>query len=264
MEDIYSLRPPEQAERFRALFEYLDQQYMDLVADYHLLVPPWSLQTLIDRFNRTDRLAGFKLVRSALLDTCILAITKLLMDGDDTNPSLLTMVRPFLKGNRQKRAELLQILEFDYSDWARRISPEERKNNSEAVIKMLEEVGEKRALACRKEFWERVEAIAEDWPKLMRASEKLVPVRNKWIAHFEVEYDPNAKKYEPIKLPSLRDVYLTIEEVVPTITDTVSHLAGLFKNLDISTEQFAAFAKRDAFAFWEISDDSSQLRGPDQ
>jgi hypothetical protein len=38
MEDIYSLPPSEQAERFRALFKYLDQQYINLVAFYHLLV----------------------------------------------------------------------------------------------------------------------------------------------------------------------------------------------------------------------------------
>jgi hypothetical protein len=145
VENIYSLPPSEQAERFRALFKYLDQQYMDLVAFYHLLAPPWQLQTLIDRFNGTVRLSGFKLVRSALLDTCILAITKLLVDGDDTNPSLLTMVRPFLQGNRQKRGELLQILEFDYSDWARRIGPEERKTNPEWAIKLFEEEGERHA-----------------------------------------------------------------------------------------------------------------------
>ena len=43
----------EQAERFRALFNYLDQQYMHLVATYHLLGPPWTDQTLIDRFDET-------------------------------------------------------------------------------------------------------------------------------------------------------------------------------------------------------------------
>lgn len=254
MQDIYSLPPSEQAERFRALFKYLDQQYMDLVAFYHLLVLPWRNQPLIDRLNGTRRLAGFKMMRSALLDTSILAITKLLVDGDDTNPSLLTMVRPFLKGNRQKRAELLQILEFDYSDWARRISAEERSSNPEWAIKMFEQEGQRHAEACRKEFWERADAIASDWPKLMKASEKFTRVRNKWIAHFEVEYDSKTKEYKPVDLPSLREVYLTIEEIVPTITETVSHLAGLLKNLDISTEQFADCAHRDAFAFWEITE----------
>ena len=59
MKDIYSLPPAEQPERFRALFEYLDQQYMELVANYHLMVVPWSNQTVIDRFNRTRCVQGF-------------------------------------------------------------------------------------------------------------------------------------------------------------------------------------------------------------
>jgi hypothetical protein len=101
MEDIYSLPVREQSLRFRALFEYLERQYMDLVANYHLMVVPWSNQSVIDRFKETSRAQGFLLVRSSLLDTCILGITKLLLDGEDTNPSLLTLVRPFLPGNRQ-------------------------------------------------------------------------------------------------------------------------------------------------------------------
>jgi hypothetical protein len=197
------------------------------------------------------------MVRSALLDTCILTITKLLVDSDDTNPSLHTMVRPFLKGNRQKRAELLQILEFDYSDWARRISAEERKTNPDWAIKMFEEEGERHAEACRKEFWKRADAIAADWPALTRAAGKFIPVRNKWIAHFELVYDPSAKEYKPVDLPSLQDVYFTIEAIVPTITGIISHLAGLFENLALSTDQFAEFAKRDASAFWEISESAT-------
>jgi hypothetical protein len=59
-------------------------------------------------------------------------------------------------------------------------------------------------------------------------------------------------------VPSLQNVYFTIEAIVPTITETVSHLAGLFGNLDISTDQFAEFAKRGASAFSEISESATQ------
>ena len=48
MENIYSIPPSEQAERCRALFKYLDRQCMKLVATYCMLVPSWTLQTLID------------------------------------------------------------------------------------------------------------------------------------------------------------------------------------------------------------------------
>jgi len=253
VENIFSLPPSEQAERFRALFEYLDEQYMRLVQYYQMLVHPWANQTLIARFNKTERARGFEMIRASLLDTCILAITKLLLDGEDTNPSLLTLVRPFLVGNRSRRAEFLQILEHDYSDWHRHISPQERQNNPEWLIKAMEEQNEKDAEACRREFWERSDAIAADWPKLAQAADKIRPVRNQWVAHFEVEYDSSNKKYKPVDLPSLFTVYRTIEEVVPIITESVSHLAGLFKGLDIGTDQLVQLAKQDATAFWEIS-----------
>jgi hypothetical protein len=116
MKEIRLLPAAEQAEHFRALFKYLEEQYMDLVENYHLMILPWAHQTLIDRCNKTNRAHGLELVRDSLLDTCILSITKLLLDGDDTNPSLLTMARPFLRGNREKYAELLKILESDYAD----------------------------------------------------------------------------------------------------------------------------------------------------
>jgi hypothetical protein len=63
------------------------------------------------------------MVRSALLDSCIVMIYKLLIDGEDTNPSLRTMVRPFLPRNREKCSELLAILEHDYSDRHTHVSP---------------------------------------------------------------------------------------------------------------------------------------------
>jgi hypothetical protein len=123
---------------------------------------------------------------------------------------------------------------------------------STIVIKALEEQNEKDAEARRKEFWERADAIAADWPKLAQAGDKIRPVRNQWVAHFEVEYDAATKEYKAVDLPSLLSVYQTIGEVVPIITESVSHLAGLLKGLDISTDQFAELAERDALAFWEI------------
>jgi hypothetical protein len=254
VQKIYELPPTEQAERFRALFEYLDRQHMDLVSNYHLMVIPWTRQPVIDRFNKTARGPGFKLVRASLLDTCILAITRLLLDGDDSNPSLCTMMRPFLRRNREKRAELLQILEQDYSDWHRRISPEERRNEPEWAIKMFEEQDEKDAQACRKEFRERADAVAEDWPQLKKASAIFAPVRNKWLAHLELEYDAGTKESTTVQLPSIPEVYVGIQAVVPTITKSVSHLARLFKkNLSITPpEQSVSLAKQRAAAFWEI------------
>lgn len=63
------------------------------------------------------------------------------------------MVRPFLQGNRQKRAVLLQILEHDYSEWHTRISEQQRQTLPDWAVKAFEEQGKKDAEASRKEFW---------------------------------------------------------------------------------------------------------------
>ena len=255
-EGIFSLPPVEQAERFRALFNYLDLQYRQLVAIYHLLVPPWTDQTLIDRFNQTSNQQGFQLVRSALLDSCILMIYKLLTDGEDTNPSLRTMVRPFLHGNPEKCAELLEILEHDYSDVHTPVSLQEPETAPDWVVKALAERDKEHARACREEFRERADLIASDWPKLEQASHTINRVRSRWTAHLEVEYDSTIKEYRPVDRTSLLEVYQTVQKIVPVITESVSHLALLLKGLDTNSRQWEEIAKREALNFWQISDPS--------
>ena len=104
-------------------------QHTYLIEIHHMLMPPWSIQAVVEQYNKTDRAPGFALARRSLLDSCILAITKLLLDGDGTDASLLTMVRPFLAANRPRHAELLRILERDYSAFQTVISPEQAKND---------------------------------------------------------------------------------------------------------------------------------------
>ena len=108
--------------------------------------------------------------------------------------------------------------------------------------------------ACRDEFWERADLIASDWPKLEQASHTINRVRSQWTAHLEVEYDSTIKEYRPVDQTSLLEVYQTVEKVVPVITESVSHLAGLLKGLDINPGQWEEIAKREALDFWQISD----------
>jgi AbiU2 len=217
MKDIFPLQPVQQVERFRALFNYLDLQYRQLVVVYKLLVPPWSEQALIDHFTQTSSQQAFQLVRSALLDSCILIIYKLLTDGEGTNPSLRTMVRPFLHGNREKCSELLEILEHDYSDGHTYVSQQESETAPDWVIKALEERDKEHVKACREKFWERADLIASDWPKLEQASHTINRVRSRCTAHLEVEYDSTIKEYRPVDQTSLLEVYQTVQKVVPIV-----------------------------------------------
>jgi hypothetical protein len=122
------------------------------------------------------------------------------------------------------------------------------------VIKALEEKDKEHAEACREEFREGANLIASDWSKLRRASDTVSDVRSRWTAHLEVEYESTTKSYRIVDLTSLRQVYLTVQNVMPIITESVSHLAGLLKRLDINSRQWEEIAKREALNFWQISD----------
>jgi hypothetical protein len=215
--DIYTLPVPEQLDRVRGLVEILDHECEMLVRSFEMLVPAATDADLIARFRMTEGSWGFGLIRMQLIERCVLSIYKLLADGDDTNPSLLTLVRPFLRGNRERYAELLEILRSDYSDWHKTISEQERRTRPAWEIAMFEQAGEEDAKKARAEFDQRAEAVAADWPKL--------------------EYDPVTKKYNTVSLPSVNEVYGTIARVVPIITDSAMHLLGLFRNLSIDPEE---------------------------
>ena len=251
--DIYTLPIPEQLDRVRGLVEFLDHEWEMLVRSFEMLVPAATDADLIARFHMTEGSWGFGLIKLQLIERCVLSIYKLLADGDDTNPSLLTLVRPFLRGNRKRYAELLEILRSDYSDWHKTISEEERRTRPAWEIAMFEQADEEDAAKARAEFDERADAIAADWPRLVEVSNIIAPVRGKWVAHRELEYDPVTKKYKTVPLPSVNEVYGTIARVVPIITDSVMHLLGLFRNLAIDPEDVRNFAKRDAAAFWRLT-----------
>jgi AbiU2 len=106
----------EQISEFQELFDHLDASYMDLVADFYMLKPMFTDESLQGRFTH-NRAHGFLLIANALQTECILAVSRLLNDGQANNPSLRTIIRPFLRRNRERYAELLIRLESKYSDW---------------------------------------------------------------------------------------------------------------------------------------------------
>ena len=73
-----------------------------------------------------------------------------------------------------------------------------------------------------KKFWERANLIASDWAKLQRASDTISDVRSRCTAQLEVEYESTTKSYRIVDLTSLRQVYLTVQNVMPIITESLS------------------------------------------
>jgi hypothetical protein len=152
MPDIYTLPVPEQVERVRGLAEFVDHEWEMLVRSFEMLVPAATDADLIARFQVPGASWGFGLIRMQLIERCVLSIYKLLADGDDTNPSLLRLVRPFSRRNRKRYPGLFKILRSDYSDWHKTISEEERRKRPAWEIEMFEHAGEENAKKDRAKF----------------------------------------------------------------------------------------------------------------
>jgi hypothetical protein len=111
---------------------------------------------------------------------------------------------------------------------------------------------QKRTELRRKEFCRLADVLAQDWAQLEKASEKFAALRAKWIAHHELEYDEQTRTYFQPKIPTLTQLYSTLEDVIVTITRCVLHLAIVFKGTDIGLRSFRDVAKRDAANFWRL------------
>jgi hypothetical protein len=81
-----------------------------LVANFQMLKPLLKNESLKKRLVREGKgNVGSRLV-TVLFEACILDCQTLVADNDDFNPSLRTLVRPFLSRNRQKNRTLLERL----------------------------------------------------------------------------------------------------------------------------------------------------------
>jgi hypothetical protein len=240
-----------QIQKLRELFDHLDERYMALIASFQMLKPLMADDQLVERLRSAGKYPGASIVAKALFNTCILDCHTLLKDGSETNPSVLTLVRPFLRGNRPKNADFLERLTTVYSDWPIYWPETLGEPWPPELIQAWKDRHNQENEARRREFWETIDALALDWGQLQRASEQLVDVRHQWIAHHEVERDPATQNFRPPDLPTIGALYATLEEMVPVIVRSVAHLALVLRSTDIGPEEFERLMKHQADIFWE-------------
>ena len=92
------------------------------------------------------------------------------------------------------------------------------------------------------------------WDVLDATSQEFKTVRDKWIAHYEVRYDPTKEEVRGFDVPTIFEFYKKFEHTIGLITQTVSDLALVLNRMDISIDEFEQIASRDAWGFWEIND----------
>src|SRR5437588_144788 len=84
-------------EHLRARYFYLETRYRGLVAAFQMLRPLLENETLRKRLQKEGKQKATSLIAHALFEACVLDCYTILIDNEETNPSLCTLARPFLK-----------------------------------------------------------------------------------------------------------------------------------------------------------------------
>lgn len=241
----------QQISNLRKLFDHFDQRYMTLVATFSMLRPTMIHKPLVKRLFQQGKQPGASLIATALFEISILNAWTLIYDDKPTNPSLGQMMRPFHRKRRECNAELLKRLETRYSErpiyW-----PESREPWPPNLIQAWKDRHNQETEARRQEFWNVLDALSRDWGLLCRTFEPLSDVRKRFVAHYELERDPEDGSFRQAEISSLADLYLALNQSVKIIAQMVANLATVLMNTDIGSPQFQRLSRRNAAIFWDL------------
>ena len=242
-----------QIEQLRGRYFYLEARYRGLVAAFQMLRPLLKSETLRKRLQKDGKQKSASLIATALFEACVLDCYTILIDNDETNPSLCTLARPFLKSNRTKKPRLSDELAHIYSDrppyWpdAAKLgifSAEDRK----AWIAKNKKADEGRRLA----FGRILDRLTQDWAGLAQASQRFRDFRTNLIAHSILKYDEATQRYFYPQMPKPNELCVTIEKILPVITRSIASLALILGVGSDRIKDFARMAKEDAAVFWDL------------
>ncbi len=197
------------------LLGHLDVRYLALISTFETLKPLWRNKELEKQLIRQGKIWGSYVIGHALLDAGIVYCYALLKDGGESNPTLKTLVRPFLPKNRSKNAGLLQRLNCSFiesqihlREHDSRLFPSTKTLSKSQRARIGETHGRK--------FWRLVDALADDWALLERTSQTFSTYRGKWIAHFELEYDQKKKLRAP-RYAGNPQLYTTLSQAIRVV-----------------------------------------------
>jgi hypothetical protein len=212
----------------RALFDHLLRRYAWLANTFAMLTPLVKESGLKDRLAKSNKLLPASPVARALFNSCVVDVHVLLRGDEDKNPSLLRLVRPLLLKNRPKNTALLdQLASLLYSKNANL----RRKFRNEA------------------EGW--ANDLTADWGQLQETAEQFLTLRNKWIAHQEVEWDPATGSFRGLD-PALAELFPELEMVIQVITRSVANLARILLGREIKQTKFSRQLRENAIIFWDL------------
>jgi AbiU2 len=251
-QDPAQLSVEQEIKRYRERFFFLQDRYHGLIAAFHMLRPLLKNEPLRKRLEKEGKQRAASLMAVVLFEACVLDCHTMLVDGDEDNPSICTLTRPFR--SRADNGKLLDRLASLYSDrkpyWpdASKVGVFSRKDQARWITK------NRRADASRRlTFWRMADRLRADWNLLAKAGESLRPFRNAAVAHLRVELDKAANSYRLPEFAALNKLYTTIEEILPIITRSVANLAAILIGGGDRLNLFERQAKQNAAIFWGLS-----------
>lgn len=214
----------------RELFGHLNQRYAWLANNFAMLDPVFTDQRLRKRLFDSNKWPGASLVATALFNACVLDVCTLLLDDEQNriNPSVRRVVKLFLPQNRKKNSILLDRIATLYSQNKRL----------------------RRQFRRAAETW--ADDLTADWGQLQKASKQFKALRDRWIAHNEVEWDSVNQTFLRPNLSAATDLYPTLRKTVRIIDQTMVHLMRLVLGSEMKQRKFKREIAESAAAFWNL------------
>jgi hypothetical protein len=213
--------------RLSALFDHLMRRYSWLANTFALLTPLVKDKGLLDRLAKSDKLLPTSPVSRALFNSCVADVHVLLTGHEDKNPSLLRLVRPFLRKNLAKNPALLDKL---------------------ALIHYPNNARYRKWWRAQAERW--ADDLTADWGPLQKTAKELLALRNKWIAHQEIEWDPvtgTARGFDP-DIPAF---FPKLDTIIKVTGRSLTNLARILLNSEIKRQKFSRQLKEYATKYWD-------------
>lgn len=220
----------QQFHELRELFDHLNRRYAWLANNFAMFAPMLADKRLRKRLFKSNKRPGASLVATALFNACVLDVCTLLLDDEQNriNPSVRRLVRPFLPQERKKNTMLLDRIATLYSQ-----------------NKTL-----RRQFRRTAETW--ADALTADWGQLQKASKQFKALRDRWIAHNEVEWDSANQTFRPPSLSTVSELYPTLRKVVRTIDRAMVHLTRLVLSGELKQRKFKRQIGEISTAFWNL------------
>jgi len=210
---------PSRRDKLVAHAERLLDELIGLRAKYAMLRPLLFDRNTVAAWTAGKRGYGLSIIRSTLVESCVLEIAKIALDKDDRTPSLLSL------GAALADPTLVADLREVYAVW--NLVPTEGEDPD--VIAILH-ASEKREQEIRgKQFDSLVAELRDRWAKLHASSAlgSFGKMRDKIIAHNELQFD--GTKYVPLDVAGLGLKYQDFDLVLAELDALVNLVSLVFR-----------------------------------